>query len=145
MSQASSSLDTMSKGLLAALALAILVSIVILTRSFISVLSPSEQTTVQTQQSAQEPARTVSSGTESEWISSQQSRSSAEQSADQVSRFKHDGLSNPRNDAAAREAMVHMQAENLRNLARQNKLPEAYGNLTPKRIDEMEKNGIIIE
>jgi LAS superfamily LD-carboxypeptidase LdcB len=145
MSPASSSLDATSKRLLAALALAILISVVILARSFINVFSPSEQISPQTQQSARDPAKTVSSVTEPQWISPQQSHNHAEQPADKESPFKDSVFGTPKNDAAVRKEMVHMQAENLRAMVKQNKLPKAYGDLTTERIDEMEKNGIIIE
>lgn len=145
MSPASSSLDATSKRLLAALALALVISVVILTRSFINVLSPPEQTSPQTQQSVQAPTKTVSSVAEPQWISPQQSRSSAEQPADKESPFKDGDFGAPKNDAAVRKEMVHMQAENLRAMVKQNKLPEAFGHLTTEQIDEMEKNGIIIE
>jgi hypothetical protein len=41
--------------------------------------------------------------------------------------------------------MVHHQAEDLRSMVKQNKLPAGYGHLTLEQIDEMEKNGIVIE
>jgi hypothetical protein len=41
--------------------------------------------------------------------------------------------------------MVHHQAEDLRSMVKQNKLPEALGHITLEEIDEMEKNGVVIE
>ena len=49
-----------------------------------------------------------------------------------------------KDDAAIKE-VVHHQAEYLRSLVKQNKLPDAYGHLTLEQIDEMEKNSILIE
>jgi hypothetical protein len=145
MSPASSSLDATSKRLLAALALAVLISVVILTRSFINALSPPEDKSIETRQSAPDPAKKVTAAAQPEWITPQQSHPGDGQRADMGSPFKNSDFPTPKNDAAARQEMVHRQAENLRAMVRQNKLPKSFGHLTTEQIDEMEKNGIIIE
>jgi hypothetical protein len=141
----SSSLDTTSKCWLAALALAILISTVILTRSFINAFSPPEDKSIETQQSAQDSTKKVTVAAQPEWITLQQSHPGDRQRADMGSPFNDSDFPKPKNDAAVRKEMVHKQAEQLRAMVKQNKLPEVYGHLTMEQIDEMEKKGIMIE
>lgn len=145
MSPASSSLDATSKRLLAALALAILISVVILTRSFFNALSPSEDKSIETQQSTPNPAKKVTAVAQPEWTTSQPSHPGDGQGADRGSPFKNSDFPTPKNDAAVRKEMVHNHAEDLRAMVKQNKLPKSFGHLTMEQIDEMEKNGIVIE
>jgi hypothetical protein len=44
-----------------------------------------------------------------------------------------------------RQKVVHEQAEYLRNLISQGKLPDTTGNLTKEQVDEMERKGITLE
>ena len=48
-------------------------------------------------------------------------------------------------DAAARQEMVHKQAEYLRKIMVNGRLPAGLGHLTKEQVDEMEKKGIMIE
>lgn len=48
-------------------------------------------------------------------------------------------------DAATNKAFVHQQAETFRAMVIKNKVPGGLGDLTLEKIDEMEKNGIIVE
>ena len=140
-----SSLDATSKCWLAALALAILISTVILTRSFINAFSPSEDKSTEAQQSAQDSTKEVTVTTQPEWTTLQQSQPGDRQRVDMGSPFKDSDSPKPKNNATVRKEMVHKQAEQLRAMVKQNKLPDVYGHLTIEQIDQMEKKGIMIE
>jgi hypothetical protein len=50
-----------------------------------------------------------------------------------------------KDDPAVGQSMDHVQMENLRRMVRENKLPKAFGRLTLDQIDEMEKDGTLIQ
>lgn len=140
------SMDASSKRWLAVLGAVGLVSISILTYSFVSALFPSNQQPVAAQ--TPPPAKEVVTRIEPAWNNSSPS-SVAEDS--QVTTAKVSPFMTQDAAAAAAKAhqlslqqAVHRQAEYLRNLISQGKLPEGFGKLTKEQVDEMEKNGITI-
>jgi hypothetical protein len=146
MSAVSSSIDATTKRWLVVLAAAILASIAILTHSFIRVLAPPPEESVTTQPPVADAAREVRTSRQEEWSRPQQFRAFEEQPAT-ANHFSSNN-SDPaqrKKDKAARQEMAHIQAENLRSMAKQNNLPKAFGHLTVEQINEMEKKGIIIE
>ena len=145
MSTAFGSRDTASKGWLAALALALLISIVIVVRSFVSAFSTPDQVNLPAQQAAQVPSSsmvTVDTSAEPEWSTPSPASTTVPKHIPPV---KREEFTSPKQAAAIRQAMVHQQAQNLRAMVKQNRLPRSFGHLTLEQIDEMEKNGIVIE
>ena len=62
-----------------------------------------------------------------------------------VSPFAAQDAARVSNDPIAAQNRVHLQAEYLRKLIADGKVPKGLGNLTKERVDEMEKKGILIE
>lgn len=145
MTTGSHSLDPVSKRWLTVLAIAMLISIIVLARSFINAFSPPQSVKTDLQSSAQTPSAASTTPATSQWNGPSPFSSSDQQPIHIQSSFKRTESATPQNDAAARKEMVRVQAENLRTMVKQNKLPKSFGNLTLEKIDEMEKNGIIIE
>jgi hypothetical protein len=141
-----SSMDTMSKRWLTALGLAVLVSIAILTRSFIDVLSPPQEKSDTAQQPLRGDAGESSTKSESTWSIPPEARAfdNRQNPPSVFPTDKRDKTVRKKDDAAIKAA-VHQQAESLRALVKQHRLPHAYGSLTLKQIDEMEKNNILNE
>lgn len=140
------SMDASSKRWLAALGAVVLVSISILTRSFFSALFPSNQEPVAAP--ARTPAREAVTRTEPAWNTTTPSRSTEnpQEATPKVSPFAAQdaaAAAAKAHELSAQEA-VHRQAEYLRNLISQGKLPEGFGKLTKEQVDEMEKKGITI-
>lgn len=140
---AAPSLDASSKRWLTVLALAIVASVAILAYSFLKTPSPLEEKIVETQQPATDQAQKVRTGDQGTWNHPQQFRAVQEQPT--VTSFPPSDAEVRKKKEATRVAMVHNQAEQLRALVKQDKLPEAFGHLTLEQIDEMEKQGIVIE
>ena len=140
---AAPSIDATSKRWLTVLALAIVASVAILAYSFLKALSPLEEKSVKTQQPATDQAQEVPTGDQEAWNHPQQFQAVQEQPT--VTSFPPSDAEVRKKKEAARVAMVHHQAEDLRSMVKQNKLPAGYGHLTLEQIDEMEKNGIVIE
>jgi hypothetical protein len=144
MSAISWSLDTPAKRWLALLALAFVVSVGVLMHSFFDALSPPEQTVV-VQQPAAEVPEPVHVRSEPAWNSPQPVEAVKQSSvADRVSPFDNQKPPPTKRDPVVYQKMVHHQAEYLRTLIANGKLPPGFGNLTKERIDEMEKNGEMI-
>ncbi len=139
------SLDTTSKRWLTVLAVAVVISIIMLTRSFISAFSRPEAMNPETQKTAAAPAVTASTTAEPEWNLLSQSPGSTVQHIHPDSSSETSDFGRPKRDAAIRKEQVHKQAQDLRSMVKQNKLPKSFGHLTTEQIDEMEKKGIIIE
>jgi hypothetical protein len=144
MSAISWSLDTPAKRWLAILAGVFLLSLAVLMYSFITALTAREQITV-----AQPPAAKVSEPvhvrTEPAWDSAQPIETVKQTSAaDRVSPFDNQKPPPTKRDPVVYQQMVHRQAEYLRTLITNGKLPPGLGNLTKEQVDEMEKNGEII-
>ena len=145
MSTPSSSIDATSKRWLTVLAVAILASVVILTRSFLNVLSPPQEKSAEAQQPASDQMKQVHVNDQEAWSRPQHFQAVQEQpAATSFPSTASDAGMRKKNEAAAKE-MVHKQAEQLRAMVRQNKLPDAYGHLTLEQIDEMEKEGVTIQ
>lgn len=139
MSAPVSSIDATSKRWLAALALAILASVVILTRSFINALSPPPEKIVAAQPPALNETKAVRTSGQEGWGRPQElQRTSPFPSANSDATVR-------KKDEAIHKELVHKQAETLRSMIKQDKLPDAYGHLTLEEVDEMEKNGETIQ
>ena len=135
------SFDGNSKRLLAALACAMVIAVIILTRSFIALLAPPEPGITDSQK-ATTPVVKANTEFPSAWYAQAQDSSTAPK---HITSVKRDEFDPPKNDAEIRQAMVHRQADDLRKMVKQNKLPASLGHLTLEQIDEMEKNGIVIQ
>lgn len=48
------------------------------------------------------------------------------------------------NDPVVRQKAVHRQADYFRSLIAQGKLPKGLGNLTKEQVDQMEKDGVLV-
>lgn len=142
---ATPSIDATSKRWLTVLALAIVASVAILAHSFLKALSPLDEKSVKTQQPATDEAKEVRTDSPEAWNHSQQFQTVQEQPATTSFPSRDSGTEARKKSEAARQAMVHHQAEYLRSMVKQNTLPGGYGHLTLEQIDEMEKNGIVIE
>jgi hypothetical protein len=139
-------LDTAAKRWLALLAVAFVVSVGVLMHSFFAVLSPPEQTVV-AQRPAAEAAEPVHVRSEPVWNSPPRMGTTEETPAPpvRVSPFAAQDAARVSNDPIAARNRVHLQAEYLRKLIADGKLPRGLGDLTKEQVDEMEKKGILIE
>jgi type IV secretory pathway VirB10-like protein len=140
---AAPSIDASSKRWLTVLALAIVASVGILAYSFLKAVAPLEKKSMETQQPATDHAQEVRTGDQEALNHPQPFQAAQEQPT--VTSFPPSVAEMRKTKEAARMAMVHRQAEDLRSMVKQNKLPAGYGHLTLEQIDEMEKNGIVIE
>ncbi len=140
------SLDTDSKRWLAVLGAACLVSMAMLGHSFMNALSPVEENSVTIQKPA---ATTDEARTRSEpaWSAPQQiAATENHEAAVRVSPF--DGknrLLTKKDEIAAQQEEVHRQADYLRKLIADGKLPAGLAPLTKEQVDEMERNGETIQ
>jgi hypothetical protein len=115
--------------------------------SFLNVLSPPEKTVVAQQPPAEVP-EPVRVRTEPAWPSPPQMVGATEERPAppvRVSPFAAQDAARISNDPIAAQNRVHLQAEYLRKLIADGKVPKGLGNLTKEKIDEMEKKGILIE
>jgi hypothetical protein len=138
--------DTSAKRWTAVLMAAFLVSVAVLTRSFMAALSPQE-TTVTVPQSTPVATEQAQARNEPSWNNQPQAQAQAEQGSqviERVSPFDKDRPKVTRVDPVARQEVVHQQAEYLRGLIAAGKLPKGFGNLTKEQVDEMEKKGVTI-
>jgi hypothetical protein len=136
--------DTSAKRWMAVLSAAFLVSVVVLTRSFMNVLAPDESA-VPVQQSTSAETGQVQSRNEP--VFNNQSQAQGEQGSpivERVSPFDNDRPKVTKIDPVARQEVVHQQADYLRQLIAAGKLPKGFGNLTKEQVDEMEKKGFTI-
>jgi hypothetical protein len=147
------SLDTDSKRWLAVLSAACLVSVAMLAHAFTKALAPTEENSVTVQKPAPAAATKERTRSEPAWGNSPQIASpqiaaneNHEVTTDRVSPFdSKNKLRTKVDDLAAEKAMVHEQADYLRKLIAEGRLPASLGKLTKERVDEMEKNGITIQ
>ena len=146
MSAPVSSIDAASRRWLAVLALVFLASAAFLAHSFIKALSLPGEDGATARQPARESAGEAPIRSEPVWILPQEARTvdDRQTTTNVFSSDNKDRTVRKKDDAAIKE-VVHHQAEYLRSLVKQNKLPDAYGHLTLEQIDEMEKNSILIE
>ena len=140
------SLDAGSKRWLIVLGAAVLISIIILTHSLANALFPSKEETV----AISTPVRTEEAVTRSEpdWNSAQAGQvpqATTTRPDPFAAKYAADAKAAAANDPVAHQQAVHHQAEYLRNLISQGKLPQGYGNLTKEQVDEIEKKGLLIE
>ena len=146
MSASASSIDASSKRWLALLALVFLASAAFLAHSFIKAMSSPNEDGVTAEQPARENAAKAPTRSEPAWSFPQEARVFDDRrAATGVSPSDNKDKTVPKGDDAAIKEVVRHQAEYLRTLIKQNRLPSAYGNLTLEQIDEMEKNNILIE
>ena len=146
MSTISWSLDTPAKRWLALLAVAFVVSVGVLVHSYFDTLFPPEQTVVAQQRPAEVP-EPVHVRSEPVWNSPPPIGTTEETPAPpvRVSPFAAQDAARVSNDPIAAQNRVHLQAEYLRKLIADGKVPKGLGNLTKEKVDEMEKKGILIE
>lgn len=146
MNAVSRSIDAGSKRWLAVLAATVAASVIFMVYSVIQTLSPSRPTVVAPQKpaSAGEPA----TRTEPDWNAAHAGQGlevpaaredpfAAQEAAAAKAAAAHDPV--------ARQQDVHRQAEYLRGLISQGKLPSCFGKLTKEQVDQMEKNGLTIQ
>ena len=146
MSSSTSSMDVASKRWLVALALVFLGSAAFLAQAFIKALSPPNENSVTVQPPAQENTREAFSKSEPTWITPPEIRALDDrQTATNIVRSENKDRVVRKKDDAATKAAARAQADYLRTLVKQNKLPDVYGHLTLEQIDEMEMNNVLIE
>lgn len=136
-------LDTASKRWLAVLAAACLVSMAVLMHSFFNALSPQDEHAVTAQPPARVETQLVRPGIEPARNSPQASGASQEDQvapAARISPFEAQDAT-----AQAYREEVHKQAEYLRKIMVNGKLPACFGSLTKEQVDEMQKKGITIQ
>jgi len=141
------SLDTPAKRWLALLAVAFVVSVGVLVHSFFDTLFPQERKAEVAQPRASEVPEPVHVRTEPVWNSPPRMGAIEETPAPpvRVSPFAAQDAARVSNDPIAAQNRVHLQAEYLRKLIADGKVPKGLGNLTKEKVDEMEKKGILIE
>jgi hypothetical protein len=145
MSATTRSLDATSKRWLVVLAAVSLASVAFLTHLFVKVLSPEEENVAATQQPASEAPEQTPVRTEPSWMNPRQvGRVEDSQAARQDSPFDKQ-IATPKSRDEAQKEIAHQQADYLRKLIANGKLPAGLGNLTKEDVDEMEKKGIIIQ
>ena len=138
-----SSFDASSKRWLMVFAMAAVVTIVVLARSFFSTLAPPQEAVNKLQQSP--PVRTVHASSQPVWDTGQQNRSTGY--PDNISltplgeRHTTTAWVTPTNW----EGIVHTQAEYLRKKTAESKDPSDVKRMTLERIDKMEKEGLLVQ
>ena len=132
-----------SKRWLAILAVTAAASVIFVAYSFIQTLAPPEPTVVAPQKSTPAPTEGAVTKIEPEWNAAQVAPG-IQAAATRADPFAAQYAAALANDPVARQKDVHRQAEYLRSLISQGKLPEGLGNLTKQQVDEMEQKGITI-
>ena len=145
MNTTSRPLDSTAKRWLAILAVVSLASIAFLTHSFMKVLAPEEENTAVTQQPASDEPSQISANSEPSWMNPRQvGRVEESQNSNPDSPFDKQ-ISAPKSHDEVHKEMVRNQADYLRKLIANGKVPTGLGKLTKEQVDEMEKNGIVIQ
>jgi|GEM_PF-2350985 len=141
-----SSLDASSKRWLTVFVLAVVVTIGVLAHSFFSALAPPKEIAAQPIQSP--PVRAVGTRTSSQqpaWDNVQRTaltrRPNNTPPTSPAERHATNAWVTPTNW----DGMVHMQSEYLRKMSAASEDPGGVNRLTPDQIDEMEKNGLLIQ
>jgi len=132
---------------LTVLAVAAAASVIFLAYSAVKALSPPEPSIVAPQKSTPAPAAGAVTRTEPDWNGAA-AAPVAEGTHAPVSRpdpFAAQNAAAAKNDPVVFRKAVHQQAEYLRKLIAEGKLPGGYGNLTKEQVDDMEKKGLLIE
>jgi hypothetical protein len=138
------SMDADSKRWLAFLVVTVVVSVIFATYAFVKTLSPPEQSEAAPQKPTPAPTVEAATRNEPDWNAAQGGQGS-QAAAIQVDPFAANDAAAAKNDPAAFHQTVHQQADYLRKLISEGKLPGGYGNLTKEQVDEMEKKGVLIE
>jgi hypothetical protein len=141
------SMDADSKRWLTVLAVTAATSVVFMTYAFVKKLSPAEQSVVAPEKSTRAPAGEAATRSEPDWNAANASPGGQNSLAatTQADPFATQDAAAAKNDPAVFHQAVHQQAEYLRKLISEGKLPGGYGNLTKDQVDEMEKKGLLIE
>jgi hypothetical protein len=141
-------MDADSKRWLAFLAVVAATSVIFMAYAFVKTLSPPEQSVTAPQIPTPAPTGELSARSEPDWNAAQ-ARQGAQAAPTREDPFAAQAAAAARaaaaNDPVARQQDVHRQAEYLRNLISQGKLPECFGKLTKEQVDEMEQKGITIQ
>jgi hypothetical protein len=146
MSAIPSALDTASKRWLAVLAVVFLASVALLARSFLNASFSPEEKTITIEPRASGRTEPVSTRSEPAWDRLQAVPEAEPNQPDgRASPFAALSAAKARDNPALIQERVHQQAEYLRKLIADGKLPESLGPLTKEQVDEMEKKGILIE
>jgi hypothetical protein len=148
MNAISRSIDAGSKRWLMVLAVTVAASIIFLAYAFVQTLSPPIPSVVAPQKSNPAPAEEAVTRSEPDWGAAQAVQGSLAATT-RADPFAAQSAAAARaaaaNDPVVRQKVVHEQAEYLRNLISQGKLPDTTGNLTKEQVDEMERKGITLE
>ena len=139
-------LDTPAKRWLTAMAAAFLLCVTVLVHSFLNAQAPEEVVVTAPAPSAPVVVEHVRNAPA--WNNSQQTpRAQRSQEAVRVSPFAAEDAAaekQKKNPVADQEA-VHVQADYLRKLIAKGALPKGLGDLTKEQVDQMEKDGVMIE
>ncbi|MGO9246700.1 MAG: hypothetical protein ACLPT4_00755 [Verrucomicrobiia bacterium] len=148
MNAISRSVDTSSKRWLTVLAVTAGASVVFVAYSFVRTLSPTGPSVVAPQKPTPTPTEEAPPRSEPDWNAAQVvpgSQAAATRVDPFAAQYAAAAKAATAHDPVARQQDVHRQAEYLRNLVSQGKLPEGLGNLTKQQVDEMEQRGITIQ
>jgi hypothetical protein len=143
----SESIDNGSKRWLMVLGVAVSASIIYLAYAFVKTLLPTEPSVVLSQKPSPAPAEQAVTRSEPDWNSAQEvqrAQAAATRTDPFAAQYAAAAKAAAKNDPVAAQQAVHREAEYLRTLISQGKLPGAYGNLTIEQVDQMEKNGVMI-
>jgi hypothetical protein len=150
MSAIPSSVDTDSKRWLAVLGVAAAIAVVFLAYSFLGQLSPPDQSVTAPQKPTVAHAEETVTRSEPDWANATAGHTPGELLANTTkpdpfaAKYAAEAKAAAANDPVVRQKAVHQQTEYFRNLISQGKLPKGLGNLTKQQVDEMEKNGILV-
>lgn len=140
--------DASSKRWLTVLAVTVAASVIFVAYSFIQTLSPPASSVVAPQKSTAPSTEEPPARVEPDWNTvpagpgGQAATAQADPFAAQNAAAAKAAAAN---DPVARQKIVHEQADYLRNLIAQGKLPECFGNLTKEQVNEMEQKGLTIQ
>ncbi len=138
------SIDTGSKRWLTILAVAAAASIVVVAYSFVQTLAPPEPSVVAPQKPTPAPTGEAVTSSEPDWNAAPVGPGS-QAAATRVDPFAAQYAAAAAHDPVVHQREVHRQADYLRNLISQGKLPEGFGNLTKAQVDQMEQRGVTIQ
>lgn len=150
MSAISSSVDTDSKRWLTVLGVAAAIAVIFLAYSFVTQLSPPDQSVTAPPKPAATHAEEAVARAEPDWASATAGHTAGDLLANTTkpdpfaAKYAAEAKAAAAHDPVARQQDVHRQTEYLRNLISQGKLPECFGHLTKEQVDEMERKGVTI-
>ena len=143
MNAISRSIDAHSKRWLVVLAVTVSASIAFVAYSFVQTLSPPEPSVVAPPKPTPAPTQEAVTRSEPNWNTAQVVPGS-QAAATHADPFAAQYAVAAAHDPVVHQRDVHRQAEYLRNLISQGKLPQGLGGLTKQQVDEMEQKGITI-